>query len=203
MEGYAAPGSNPWSPLRVQHSKVRPTKAPVHDHSGSAIAEVSYNAPTGLVFPGDPGAPSGIPFPDKNDWAPRIGFAWDPSGNGKTSVRGGLGIFYDVLLGLDNQFQNGTPPFFAAAFLGYSAAAIPANGPSPILSDPYGTAGFANPFPSSSLPPPQQLNFGTVGFLPIGSSGVFNDPHVVTPYIDQYNLSVQRQLGSGLVAEIG
>jgi len=161
------------------------------------------NAPTGLVFTGDPGTSSGIPFPDKNNWAPRIGFAWDPSGNGKTSVRGGFGIFYDVLLGLDNQFQNGTPPFFAAEFLGYAPSALPANGPSPILSDPYGAAGVKNPFPSSSLPASQQLDFGAVGFLPFGPSSVLNDPHVVTPYIYQYNLSVQRQLGSGLVTEIG
>jgi Carboxypeptidase regulatory-like domain/TonB dependent receptor-like, beta-barrel len=168
------------------------------------LQSVRYpNAPTGLVFTGDPGTSSGIPFPDKNNWAPRIGFAWDPRGDGKTSVRGGFGMFYDVLLGLDNQFQNGTPPFFAAAFLGIPASAIPANGPSPILSDPYGSAGFTNPFPSSSLPPPQQLNFATVGFLPFGPSSVLNNPHVVTPYIFQYNLSVQRQLGSGLVAEIG
>lgn len=162
------------------------------------------SAPTGLVFPGDAGTPSsGIPAPDKNNWAPRFGFAWDPSGNGKTSVRGGFGIFYDVLKGLDNQFQNGTPPFFAAAFLPLSSAVIPANGPSPIMSDPYGSAGFTNPFPSSSLPPPKQLNFATAGFLPFGPSSVLNNPFVKTPYIYQYNLSVQRQLGSGLVGEVG
>ena len=161
------------------------------------------HAPTGLVFPGDPGAADGIPFPDKNDWAPRIGFAWDPLGNGKTSVRGGFGVFYDVLKGLDNQYQNGSPPFFAAAFIGFSPAVIPADGPSPIMSNPYPSGGFANPFPSSSLPPPSQLNFATVGFLPFGPNAVANSPFVVTPYIYEYNLSLQRQLGSGLVAEAG
>lgn len=160
-------------------------------------------APLGMLFPGDPGAPHGITFPDRNDWAPRVGFAWDPSGNGKTSVRGGFGVFYDVLKGLDNQFQNGTPPFFSAAFLLYFPSNIPATGRIPIISDPYGTAGFPNPFPSSLLPPPSVLNFGAVGFLPVGPAGVFINPHMVTPYIYQYSLSIERQVATGLTAEVG
>ncbi len=45
---------------------------------------------------------------DKNNWAPRIGFAWDPSGAGKWAVRGGFGLSYDVTF--HNFYSTGLPP---------------------------------------------------------------------------------------------
>src|SRR5208337_1861737 len=82
------------------------------------------NAPLGLVFPGDRGAPSGSNFPDRNDWAPRFGFAWDPRGDGKTSVRGGIGLYYDVLRGEDNNYAQGSPPFYSSSFLTFDPSTI-------------------------------------------------------------------------------
>ncbi len=163
------------------------------------------NAPLGLLFPGDPGAPShGVNFPDRKDWAPRFGFAWDPRGDGKTSIRGGGGVFYDVLLAQDNQYQNGTPPFFSAAYLSLGAPfTVPGSGPYTLMSDPYGTEGVPNPFPST--PPTLDPNYYVdKGFVPyFGPSSVFIDPHLKTPYIYQYNLSIQQQLGNGLIGELG
>jgi hypothetical protein len=156
----------------------------------------------GLLFPGDPGAPPvGVNFPDRTNFAPRLGLAWDPFSQGKTSVRAGFGMFYDVILGQDNQSQNGTPPFYSAAYIGFNPATIPADGPAKFLSDPFGTSGTVNPFPSRPIS--KDINFATAGFLPFGPSSVFIDPYMKTPYTYQYNLTIQQQLASGMVFEAG
>jgi outer membrane receptor protein involved in Fe transport len=161
------------------------------------------NAPTGLVFPGDRGAPNGANFPDKNDWAPRFGFAWDPFHDHKTSVRGGIGLFYDILKGEDNLQYNGQAPFFGFAdlFFPEDPADIP-NGPTNFLAQPFDTTGSANPFPSR--PPAQNIDFDAAGFLPFGGGGVFFvNPNLRTPYTYQYNMSLQRELGAGTTLELG
>src|ERR1700728_1221442 len=168
------------------------------------------NAPVGLVFPGDPGAPRGVNFPDKHDWAPRVGFAWNPDGNGKTSIRGGFGIFYDILKAEDNFQFNGQPPFFSLANIspfptsltGNSCAA--SNQPNQIItyfSDPFDSTCTQNTFPSVEQLSGTQY-FSNSSALPFGSQLFFVDPHLHTPYIYQYNLSVQRQLAPRLVAEL-
>ena len=66
------------------------------------------DAPPGFLFGGDPGVPRGITGADKNNFAPRFGFAWDVLGNGSTSVRGSYGIFYDSIKA-DAVSQEGAP----------------------------------------------------------------------------------------------
>lgn len=138
-------------------------------------SQVFPNAPIGLLFPGDPGAPKGANFADKNDFAPRLGFAYDPFGNGKTSIRGGFGVFYDILKGEDNLQYNGQAPFFGFTDLGFTVGTN-------ILSQPFVNADVPNPFPSR--PPPRNIDFGASGFLPFGGGGVyFVDPNLRTPYV--------------------
>lgn len=58
-------------------------------------SHIMPNAPTGLLFPGDPGVSRGIAPTYYHGFMPRIGFAWDPTGTGRWSVRSAYGIFYD------------------------------------------------------------------------------------------------------------
>jgi hypothetical protein len=163
-------------------------------------SKVFTKAPVGLLFPGDPGAPEGANFPDRNDWAPRIGFAWSPTKDGKTSIRGGFGIFYDILKGEDNLQFNGQAPFFGYADLFFDPLSANPTKEVNYLTQPFVAAGVANSFPSK--PPASNLDFDAAGFLPAGGGGVYYvDPHLRTPYTYQYNLSIQHELARDILVE--
>jgi outer membrane receptor protein involved in Fe transport len=147
------------------HTGVKSTKFPA--------------APAGLVYPGDPGVPRGVVQTDKNNIAPRVAIAWDPTGRGRTSVRAAWGIFYDSLAGQGDFFQSGvlSPPFTPLVEL---------NTPTPItLANPLGAvAGGPTLFP----PALTIIGWGT---------------DFQTPYAHHYNLTVQQQLGENLGLEVG
>jgi hypothetical protein len=148
------------------------------------------DAPVGVLFPGD--VPRGLAPNDLNNFAPRIGFAWDIFGNGRTSVRGGYGVFYESV-NADSLAQENPP------FAGFS------NIYSGRIEDPYGSLGLTPP------PVKTTAQFGCTkidaypGYdcplfpLPIG--GVFTDQSLRTPYVQSFNLSLQHQLTPTLLVE--
>jgi len=161
------------------------------------------DAPLGFLVPGDPGAPRGWYFPDYTNLSPRIGIAWDPFGNGKTSIRGGGGLFFDTLNGWMSDWATDEAPWAGGTFFGFGANQVPARAVDTILANPYATGGVVDPFPSQE-PPPSNINFANAGFTPfLGSGNNFVNAHLKTPYVYQYNLSVERQLANGMMAEIG
>ena len=158
-------------------------------------------APKGLLLPGDRNAPNGANFPDKNDFSPRMGFAWDPKGDGKSSLRGGIGMFYDILKAEDNLQFNGQAPFFGFADLFFDPLSDNPAGALNYMSQPFAATGQPNPFPSK--PPSRNINFSDAGFLPAGGGGVYYvDQHLRTPYIFQYNLSYQREILRNTTVEL-
>ena len=76
-----------------------------------ARSTVTPSAPEGLLFPGDDGIPRGIVDTDYNNVAPRLGVAWDPQGDGRTSVRGAFGVFYGSITGNEWNTTADNQPF--------------------------------------------------------------------------------------------
>jgi len=160
-----------------------------------AQSTVFPNAPVGILFPGDRGAPTGSNFADKTNFAPRFGFAWQPYEDSKTSIRGGFGVFYDILKGEDNLQFNGQFPFAATAFLGFNDPSGTA-APFGLVTNPFVATNSPNPFPSGPIN--HNINFlNNVGTF--GGAGVFFvDPNLKTPYTYQYNLSLEQELARKL-----
>ncbi len=142
------------------------------------------DAPPGILFPGD--LPRGLADNDYNNFAPRIGFAWDVFGDGKTSVRGGYGVFFESINADSLAQQN--PPYVGSSTVNSGR-----------IEDPYGSLGL--------VPPPVTPSgqFGCVQIptypgtecplfpLPVGFSE-FTSLDLRTPYVQSFNLAVQRQL---------
>jgi len=139
------------------------------------------NAPRGLVYPGDAGVPRGTYPTDRNNVAPRLAAVWDPRGDGRTAVRGAWGLFYDTLPGQGDFFQNGTlaPPFQPLTEVNF---------PLQVTSSP-----FANPLAGVT---------GTPGF-PAGLIFIGWGTEFDTPVVQQYNLTLQQQVGQAWGLEIG
>jgi hypothetical protein len=126
-----------------------------------------------------------------NNWSPRFGFAWDPRGNGKWAVRGGVGLYHDwIPLGEANRVR-GNPP-------GLIGLNLRRDGPiKPVFS-----IGTNNRFPYGwVLPQLPTLGVDERGGLAGLNAGVGGIDRFIRPadsYI--YNVGVERQLPSGLVA---
>jgi hypothetical protein len=143
-------------------------------------SKVYVNAPPGLYFPGDPlFGPNGSSSINKrwNQFAPRAGIVWDPTGNGSTVIRAGYGIFYD---------QNSAELFIQTGMGPPFGGKVVVNSPAGGLANPYSGFAGGNPFPFALS--------STTPFAPGGTYNTFN-PDTRWPYVQQWNFGIQKQLG--------
>lgn len=144
------------------------------------------NAPLGLVFPGDAGI-SAITHP--RNWlnlAPRLGFAWLPFGpDSKTSIRGAYGIFYNTERDyLENETQI-VQPFVL------NINVVENNNPQGFVN-PWAVFPGGNPFPYT--PPTTPAGRAAIQFVLPAQIQRFFGPNWRTPYNQQWNFSIQRQV---------
>jgi len=140
-------------------------------------SQVVPTAPEGLLFPGDEGVPRGIAKTDTNNIAPRLGFAWDPKGDGRMSVRAAAGVFYGSITGNEWNTTADNQPFTVRQ----SFPTVKT------LSDPYGNLpGGVGPFPFVYDPSNPRFN------LPAQVFGPSLD--FVWPYTYQMNATVEKEL---------
>jgi hypothetical protein len=131
------------------------------------IPQIQYN----------PNLQPGIWNPDRNNWAPRVGFAYR-FGQG-TVLRGGYGIFYSKTQGNELQFKVNAPPLvFAASLTGAP-----------------GTPNFN--WDRDAFPDPASPSF------PVGTLAPFSvDPRDRTPYLQQWNMGLERTISKNILLEV-
>ncbi len=181
-----------YEPSRPWHDLVGRFQVFDQDAYAKGIRSPQFSdAPPGLFFRGDPGVAEDGTLPDYNNVSGRFGIAWDVTGDGKTSIRGGGGMFYDTHLAGD--YNNGgvnAPP--------WSIRVAVTEPPGP-FSDPYrGRTDFAS----------LQHDYEDKDTIIGAANAPFPRPVLVesfdkvfdTPLTYNYNLAFEREVATGWMA---
>ena len=154
--------------------------------SGSSYNEQLFNARVDFV---DKFYPT-----DNNNLGPRLGFAWDPKGDGRMAVRGGYGLSYDRLMNLPAENYRNSPPLRATVVLGQFFG-------TPQFT--YSLGDPSQPYLGYPVDPALQAGLdsrnGVVGAR-VNLTTV--DPDLRNPYTHNWFFGFQREIGMGVVADV-
>jgi hypothetical protein len=193
-------------------------RSPIRE-ANNLWANFDANSPTGLVQQGSPGE-STMWKPDRGDFGPRLGFAYDVTGRGTTVVRGGFSIIYEAFSAVEwmgqNQTQNTTADTLGANPTG---ANIVVNGNTLFTGAPNGivvkTATYTasqlcwDPsitIPGSACGSGQKQVFPSSTIVTCSNTAPCNimgvDPNLKTPYVEAWNLGVTHAFSSNLSLDV-
>jgi hypothetical protein len=130
--------------------------------------------PTPILTAAQAGIPASLRDSQKTDFAPRVGFAWQPFSNGRTVIRGGYGRFIEALMGSMVDDAWGVDTSDVANFTNS-------------ISGGKATYTFPYPYPSNLAQPGSQAFYQA-----------FDAKHYKDPYVEEWDFTIEHDLGKGV-----
>ncbi len=140
------------------------------------------NAPRGVIYAGDPNVSRGTVPTAWGRFGPRLGFAWDVFGDGKTAVRGAYGVFFDSFNSIATNSQANQAPFGTVVTVFGSLQNS--------FTDPW--SGTTNPFPGTKNPPADAV-------FPQFTTQFLNAGDFRNPYVQSWNFTIEREIPAGFI----
>src|SRR6202521_1191704 len=186
--------------LGLRYSYVSPMK-----EANNLFGNFDPTSPTGLVQQGQSSVGDTVFKPDRKNFSPRVGFAYDVSGRGTTVVRGGASVIYSTWVAASFVAQAGQQNFrngsLAAIPTGALLNGTPGGGTITLgtVFEPLGPANWNSPAGG-----PGAFTGGTVKCTTGAPCVILAvDPNLKNPYITNWNLSVTRAFTTNLSLELG